>query len=55
MNPRPIIVASIIAMLFVVAAYFGGRFTFEGCVEDTWTSTHFYNPYTSKEPEDENN
>ena len=35
MNPRPIIVASIIAVLFVVAVYLGSKSVYEGRIEDT--------------------
>lgn len=36
MNPRPIIISSIIAVLFVVAVYLGGKYAIEqGRVEDT--------------------
>jgi hypothetical protein len=35
MNPRPIIVACIIAVLFVVAVYLGSKSVSEGRIEDT--------------------
>ena len=35
MNPRPIIVASTIAVLFVIVAYLGGKLIYQGHIKDT--------------------